>query len=80
MDKSLHQLNEILDALGWDFTNAFTSSFYEQRSQKRKKTVKSSATFCALGICLIKAVCKMLVKLTPDQNICQIQKFFSSIP
>jgi len=31
---------------GVNFTNMFTRSFYEQRSQKRKNSVKSSASFC----------------------------------
>jgi len=37
----------------------FTYSFYPRRSQKRKKTIKSSVSFCVFGICERK---KLLVK------------------
>ncbi len=40
---------------GVDFTNMFTKSFYLWRSQNRKKIVKSSGSFCAFGICALKA-------------------------
>jgi len=53
-----------LKSRGVDFTNMFTQSFYAQRSQKRKKTVKSSVSFALLGSPCIKAALKMLVKLT----------------
>jgi len=43
----------------------FTHSFYIHISQKSKKVVKSSASFCAFGICACKASSKMFVKLTP---------------
>jgi hypothetical protein len=33
-----------------NFINMFTYSFYIYRSQKSKKTVKSSVSFCAFGI------------------------------
>jgi len=33
-----------------DFTNMFTYSFYVYRSQKRKKTVKTSLCFCPFEI------------------------------
>ncbi len=33
------------------FTNMFMQSFYTCRSQKRKKTVTLSMSFCAFGIC-----------------------------
>jgi len=42
-----------------------TYSFYACGSQKRKKTVKLSIFFTLSGSTNIKAVCKVLVKLTP---------------
>jgi len=39
---------------GVDFTSMFMLSFYTCKSQKRKKTVKSSVSFCAFGIYLLK--------------------------
>jgi len=36
---------------GVNFTNMFTQSFWVRRSQKRKKTVKSTVSFCAFEIC-----------------------------
>jgi len=44
--------------LGVDFTNMFKHSFYAQRPQKHKKTVKSSIFFCNFGT---KAAYKTLV-------------------
>jgi len=40
----------------------FMYNFYACRSQKRKYSVKLSVSFCAFGICFVKAVFKMLVK------------------
>jgi len=44
-----------------------TRSFYASKSQKHKKTVKSSLSFLRfLGFVCVKAAHKMLVKLTAD--------------
>jgi len=49
---------------GIDLTKMFTGSFYASKSQKCKKTVKSSVAF---GMCTrAKATRKMLVKFRPD--------------
>jgi len=34
-----------------DFTNMLRHSFYVRKSQKQKRTFKSSVSFCAFGIC-----------------------------
>jgi len=57
------------------FPQQFTHSFYLQRSQKRKNTVKLSVFFVLLGSQRIKATSKMLVKSTPG---CNKVKFNSS--
>jgi len=46
----------------------FVFSFYMQRSQKCKKTVKTSVPFFAFGILYNKAACKLLVKSNPGAN------------
>jgi len=49
------------------FHQSFMSSFYESRSQKRKKDTDDLNVFFAhLGSAPIKAARKMLMKLTPD--------------
>ena len=47
-----------------NFINVFTRSFYTCRSWKRKKLLELTVFFALLGSALIKAACKMLVKLT----------------
>jgi hypothetical protein len=56
---------------GVDFTYMSTS-FYIRRSQKFKKTVKLSVSFCALGSAQVNATRKMLVKSTPGVNFINI--------
>jgi len=51
---------------GVNFTNIFTHSFYARRSQRCKKTVKSSVSSCAFGMFTAR---KMWVKSTPGVNI-----------
>jgi len=52
-----------------DFTNMFTQSFYECRSQKCKKTVKSAMFVYTLGICICKSCSsKTLLILTSGVN------------
>ncbi len=48
-----------------DFTNMFTSSFYECRYQKGKGQSSHQCLFALLGSMLEKSVLKRLVKLTP---------------
>jgi len=56
-----------------DFTNMFTHSFYARRSKERKKTVKSSVSFCAFwDLICTKATHKMLVKWTPGLNLINV--------
>jgi len=43
---------------GVNFTNMFMCNFYVCRSQKLKKTVKLSVSFCAFGICEHKSCLK----------------------
>ena len=50
---------------GVNFINVFTPSFYDCRSQKRKKLLELTAFFVLLGSALVKAARKMLVILTP---------------
>ena len=52
---------------GINFINVFTRSFYACRSQNCKKLLELSL-FALLGSASIKAVHKMLVKLTPDEK------------
>jgi hypothetical protein len=50
---------------GLDFTNMFKPSFYDPRSQKRKKYNQVFSVFFALlGSMPAKAACETLVKLT----------------
>jgi len=50
------------------FDQHFTSSFYKQRSQKRKKYSKAISLFALLGSVCVEAALKMLVKFTPRGN------------
>jgi len=52
-------------ATGVNFTNMFTRSFYEHRSQKRRIQSNHQWLFALLRSVSKKAACKMLVKLTP---------------
>ena len=51
------------------FHQCSTSSFYAQRSQKRKETVKLSSFIAFLGSVHIKAARRTLVKLTSDVSV-----------
>ena len=53
---------------GVNFINVFTCSFYACRSQKHKKLLELTVFFALLGSGYIKAVRKMLVKLTPGDD------------
>ncbi len=55
---------------GVNFTNMFTSSFYLPKSQKCKKTFKSSVYFLLLGSVCLKAARKTIVKLIPGITKC----------
>jgi len=44
---SIDNCQVTFDVAGVDFTNKFTISFFARRSQKRKKKVKLSVSFCA---------------------------------
>jgi len=54
---------------GLNFTNIFTLSFYIHRSQKRKKTDDFTVFFTLLGSVSVKAVPRMLMKLSPEYKI-----------
>ena len=54
---------------GVNFFDVFMCSFYARRSQKRKKLLELTIFFALFGSASVKAVRKMLVKLTPD--VCQ---------
>jgi len=47
------------------FIYMLTSSFYVRRSQKHKKTVKSSVSFCTLEICVQKSCLKDIDEIDP---------------
>ena len=47
----------------------FMNSFYTRRSQKRKKTVKSSCFVLLLGSVWVKAVCKHVDKIDPMSTL-----------
>ena len=51
---------------GVNFINVFMHSFYARRSLKRKKDARADCLFMLLGYAHVKAVRKMLVKLTQD--------------
>ena len=63
-------------APGVNFINVFTCSFYTHRSQKRKKLLNLTVCYAFLGSLRVKAVCRMLVKLTPADDVkcpCRVQ-------
>ena len=53
------------------FHHHFTSSFYEHRSQKRKKTVKSSSFFRFLGPACLTAEFKLIDEIDPRSQFHQ---------
>ncbi len=57
---------------GINIINMVMNSFYACRSQKHKKTVKSSVSFFPFVICTKKAAGKMLVKSTPGVDFTNI--------
>ena len=61
---------------GVNFINVFKRSFYTRRFQKRKKLLELIIFFALLGSARVKVACKMLVKLTPWQ---QVRKVKSSL-
>ena len=54
---------------GVNFINMFTCSFYARRSRKHKKLLYLTVLFALLESMCIKAPCKMLVKLTPSEEL-----------
>jgi hypothetical protein len=53
---------------GVKFTNILCTAFALVDPERVKNTVKSSVSFMLLGSTSIKAVQRMLVKLSPDRN------------
>ncbi len=53
---------------GVDFTNIFMPSLCLHGAQKRKKIDDLTAFFTLLGSARIKAVCRTLMKLSPDDH------------
>ncbi len=51
------------------FHQHFPRSFYTHRSQKGQKYIQSVSLFCAFRSVCLKALRKMLVKLTSDQKL-----------
>ena len=61
------------------FHQRSTSSFYACRSQKCKKTIKSSSFFALLGSTSVKSACRMLVKLTPSLLIPHVPRIVTHV-
>jgi len=58
--------NKVLGRTGLNFINVLWTAFTSANSRSVKKTVKFLIFFTLLGSTSIKAVQKMLMKLTPD--------------
>ena len=56
-----------------NFINVFKHSFYTRRSQKRKKLLELIIFFALLRSAHVKVACKMLVKLTPWQQVRKVK-------
>ena len=63
--------HEELEALGVNFINMLTSSFYSSRSQKRKKLLNLTVFFALLEPVHVKAARKILVNLNPVEDLVQ---------
>jgi len=66
-------VHQLIHDVGQDtrgrFHQHFMCSFYSHRSHKGQNTFKLSVSFALLGPEHVKAVCKMLVKLTLDAYV-----------
>jgi len=70
----IHSFFLVLLIYQGSISSTFLRSFYVQRSDKCKKYGQAVNLFALLGSALVKAACKMLMKLTPCVNFINVKR------